>query len=296
MKTRQVIPLFIIEEHHEAFIVWNYAIQQGWMPATGNCLFHVDEHSDMGTPRFNESILMLNGDMEQIKRFTYSELNIASFIMPACYRDIINKVYWIRQKHRKTFNRPVKMFVRSYNQSGKRLLSGRVKALKANTDDPDKRNFDYYLRTLDQIPSNQKVLLDIDLDYFSCSGNPNELEEIHIKITKDEYESFIANKYHRLRYCGFGKIDVLEKDKNYFYVVNNYAEIYPTDTKVDERIIKERIDHFIHLLKKEKVVPLIIDICRSRYSGYTPNDQWEFIEKNVIDKLNEIYPISLKVL
>jgi hypothetical protein len=133
MDHKQEIPTFIIEEHHEAFIVWNYAIQQGWLPATGNCLFHVDEHSDMGTPRFNESIHSLNGDMVKVKEFTYQELNIASFVIPACYREIFNQVYWIRQKHRKTLHKPVEMFVRSYNQAGKRLLSGKMKHIKKDT-------------------------------------------------------------------------------------------------------------------------------------------------------------------
>ena len=52
------IKTFIIEEHHEAYIVWNYAIQQGLIPATGNTLFHVVEHSDVGTPQFNISLVM----------------------------------------------------------------------------------------------------------------------------------------------------------------------------------------------------------------------------------------------
>jgi hypothetical protein len=296
MNTEKTIPAFVIEEHHEAFIVWNYAIQQGWIPATGNCLFHVDEHSDMGTPRFNESIHTLNGDMEKIKSFTYSELNIASFIMPACYLNIINKVYWIRQKHKKTLNRPVEMFVRSYNQSGKRLISGKIKDIKTTIDDPNKRTFDYYLRTLDQLPSNKRVILDIDLDFFSCSGNPNELEEIYIEISKEEYDNFNNNKYHRLRYCGFGKIETLEKDNKYFYVVNNYNEIYPTDTKVDEFTIDDRIKKVVSTLRYKNIKPELINICRSRCSGYTPNDQWELIEKSLIDKLNGVYLISLKTL
>jgi hypothetical protein len=48
MKEKQHIPIFIMEEHHEAFIVWNYAMRAGWIPVKENCLFHVDTHADMG--------------------------------------------------------------------------------------------------------------------------------------------------------------------------------------------------------------------------------------------------------
>lgn len=64
------IPTFIIEEHHEAFIAWNYAVQKGLIPPTGNTLFHVDEHSDMGMPRFNRSIHELNDNIEDIKDYS----------------------------------------------------------------------------------------------------------------------------------------------------------------------------------------------------------------------------------
>ncbi len=92
-----MIPLYILEEHHEAFIAWNHAIKNEWIPAKDNHLFHVDEHSDMATPRFNDSIHSLGNaeGLEHIRDFTYRELNIASFIMPACYQRIIKKVYFI---------------------------------------------------------------------------------------------------------------------------------------------------------------------------------------------------------
>jgi hypothetical protein len=102
MSKNAMIKTFLIEEHHEAFLVWKYAILNNWMPARGNSLLHIDEHSDMGTPRFNTSIYNLNGDTNVIKNFVYTELNIASFIMPAIYQDIFDKVYWIKQQHRLT--------------------------------------------------------------------------------------------------------------------------------------------------------------------------------------------------
>ena len=67
------IKTFTIEEYHEAFIVWNYDIQHGLIPPTGNTLFHVDKQSDMGAPRFNRSIHELSDNIEDIKDYIPKE-------------------------------------------------------------------------------------------------------------------------------------------------------------------------------------------------------------------------------
>ena len=141
---KKPIPTFIIEEHHEAFIVWNYAIQKGLIPPTGNTLFHVDEHSDMGTPRFNSSINGLNGDINTIKDFTYKELNIASFIMPAIYKGIFNQIHWIKQKHRMLEVKHEEMYIRSYNQLGKKMISGKISEIKNVSTDNDRKVFGFF--------------------------------------------------------------------------------------------------------------------------------------------------------
>jgi len=292
MKSKS-IPTYIIEEHHEAFIVWHDAIQKGYIPPLGNVLFHVDEHSDMGTPRFNTSIHELNGDLNVIKDFTYKELNIASFIMPALYENIFNQIHWIRQKHRKPEVRHEEMYIRSYNQSGKRLMSGKIDALKETVPDPDRKKFDYYLRTIEQIPDEKNIILDIDLDYFSCSGNPNELQETYIEITKDEYQNFTQKKYHRLNYLGIGKIEASQKNGKFYYIINYYNEIYPNDSKVSNDEIIHRIKTFSMVLQQKGCSPLLINICRSRNSGYTPSDQWKFIEDNLMKALKKSFAIKI---
>jgi len=93
MESNQNIKTFIIEEHHEAFFVWNYAVLNNLLPAKGNNLFRIDEHSDMETPRFNLSIHELNGDLTLLENFTYNELNIGNFILPIIYQELFNKVY-----------------------------------------------------------------------------------------------------------------------------------------------------------------------------------------------------------
>lgn len=284
------IPTFIIEEHHEAFIVWNYAIQKGLIPPSGNTLFHVDEHSDMRTPRFNSSIHNLNGSIDEINDFTYSELGIGNFIMPAIYKKIFNKVFWIKQKHRFEKVKRIKMYIRSYNQVGKKLISGKYDGYKKIKNDidiyADVVSFDYFLTTINSIPSNRKIILDIDLDYFSCSGNPNELEEIYIEITKNEYDDFKSNKYHRLNFCGFERIEACKNGNKYFYCINNYNEIYPSNVHVDNDEIQKRITAFCKVIQERQVKPIIISICRSKHSGFTPKEQVDYIENELLNKLS----------
>jgi len=42
----KMVPLYIIEEHHEAFYIWNKTTEQGFLPPFGNTLLHVDHHTD----------------------------------------------------------------------------------------------------------------------------------------------------------------------------------------------------------------------------------------------------------
>ena len=49
-------------------------------------------------------------------------------------------------------------------------------------------------------------------------------------------------------------------------------------------------------LKDKQVNPQIIDIARSRFSGYTPHDQWQFIENNLIERLSALYDLDIKTV
>ncbi len=290
------IKTYIIEEHHEAFIIWNHAIINGIISPEGNCLFHVDEHSDMdiGYRQFNNSINNLNSDIKEIVNFTYEDLKINSFIIPSVYRGIFNQVYWIRQVHVKNKIRPIKLYVRSYNQAGYKLVSGKCKNLTSNFNDVDRKEFDYYLITDDRLPFKRKVVLDIDLDYFSCIDFP--IEDIKIEITEDEYNLFRSDKYHRLNYITNTKIEPYSENGKYYYVINQFKEKYPSRHYVNEDEITKRINKFINVLKEKNIKPSLIDICRSKHSGYTPSDQVEFIQEQLLKSLSNLYNIEIRDL
>jgi len=295
----QKIPVFILEEHNEAYYVWTECVQNGMLPAANNVLYHIDEHGDMGVPRFNKSINCVNAaEQREVRAFTHEEIGIGSFIMPAMYKGIFSTIYWFKVQHKAT-KRDHLMYVRTYNADGLKLLSGPVteEIKKASEIDHDLKIFDFHLNNINEMPETElSIALDIDLDYFSCSGNPVELYEISIEITKAEYEKFHSTPYHQSKFLGF-KSNVYESDGKYHLILNDYKhtypDLYPFTLKVDRELISERIAEVTRKLKQSKVVPKVITICRSRFSGFTPDDQWEFIESSLLKELGSLYELDV---
>lgn len=293
MYDKEIIPTYIIEEHNEAFIIWNYAIEHGFISEKGNYLLHVDEHSDMQLPRFNESVNDLDRSLNSLITFTHQELDIATFIIPSIYLEIISSVCWLRQKHDRLVTK--QMYVRSFNQTGKKLLGGKIEELQNSRSKFDNKNFTFIKTQLPKLPEiGQKVILDIDLDYFSCTGDVFEARETVVEITESEYMSYQNDRYHRMNFMGFPKLYTAEENGKYYYVINYFKELYPSTARVEKDEIQVRIDSFIETLSSKKIQPAFIDICRSRHSGYTPLDQWEFIENQLIKGLRRIYKTEVQ--
>jgi hypothetical protein len=95
-----------------------------------------------------------------------------------------------------------------------------------------------------------------------------------------------------LNYIGIYNIDAIQQDNKYYYTINRFDEQYPTELRVDNEVVEERIDKFIDCLSAKQITPLVIDICRSRFSGYTPNDQWYFIEDRLLEGLTKLYDLK----
>ena len=70
----------------------------------------------------------------------------------------------------------------------------------------------------------------------------------------------------------------------------------PTPLRMSEQAIIARLDGFVAFLQNKQVKPQIIDIARSRFSGYTPHDQWQFIEENLIQRLSTLYDLDIKTV
>src|SRR5690606_38127164 len=121
------------------------------------------------------------------------------------------------------------------------------------------------------------VCLDIDLDFFSCIQDPME-EKLTIEISKDEYVRFVDSPYHRIRFLEIGRVDAVKLENKFFLVLNGFTFRERSPLEVDEETILSRIDKAVNVLVTRKIKPQIITICRSRFSGYTPAGQWQFLE------------------
>ncbi|MBX2968288.1 MAG: UPF0489 family protein [Cyclobacteriaceae bacterium] len=296
MKEKKSTHVFVLEEHHEAYFVWRYALRKGLIRKQGNNLLHIDEHSDMGSPTLNVSLHSLNGDLNKVRDFTYKELNIASFIVPAVYDKIIRDVYWIKQRHDKVRQRGNVLYVRSAENEGKQLITGKLSVLE-NFEKEKKElqesivPFQFYKRHVDGISKVSDVLLDIDLDYFSCIQDPLR-NELRIEITYDEYLKYKQTLYHRIKFFDFGRTEVIQRKGKYYYCLNNYQHVYISPLKVSKEEIISRIETLCQMLQHRQIKPQIITICRSRFSGYTPKDQWEFIETKLLERLGGTYNLQ----
>jgi hypothetical protein len=87
-------------------------------------------------------------------------------------------------------------------------------------------------------------------------------------------------------------VSVSASDGKYYYLINDYDEIYQERTYVSTEMISNRITELVAVLQREEITPLLITICRSRFSGFTPEDQWQFIETQLCSQLSKIYPLD----
>ncbi|WP_097004342.1 UPF0489 family protein [Lacrimispora amygdalina] len=285
------IMTIICEEHHEAFYIWNHAIKNKWIMEKGNFLLHIDEHPDMGTPCFNTSIHQTIGNIPETKKFTYKELNIACFIVPSVYLGIIEQIYWVNHINKNLSTN--KRFVYSYQNDGRILISGNASNMENKIKPESYTEFVCYAGLIEHIFPRDNLILDIDLDYFSCSGDPKQLGCVRVEITKNEYDGFMNNKYHPVNYINLPRIDAIKQDERYFYIINDFQVTLPNTLKVQENEIMTRIHTLVETLKEKKITPSLVNICRSSHSRFTPIDQVDYIQENLMKALSEIYQLDV---
>lgn len=283
------IPLFLHEEHHEAFLIWHYALQRGLLSAQQNTLLHVDSHADMGQPYLRTSIHQFPQTMPEIERFTYNELGIGTFILPALYQRMFDTMCWLSPKARET--RTDQKYVRTHKQAGYYFIVGPdFSPWPHNKPWQDRVCFTQHIISMENsIPDAQSLVLDIDLDFFSCEFFINQTTKV--EITPQEAERFRQNRYYPLRLHNTCFLE--EQDHHYYLVFHvNSNEQIDTSAKLSEEAIVQRIERFGRFLRDNKISPALIDVCRSRFSGYTPADQWELIEQHLLAILRELYAIE----
>ncbi|MDX9871709.1 MAG: UPF0489 family protein [Clostridia bacterium] len=291
------IPLFTIEEHHEAFYIWSNCYHQGLIKPFGNTLLHVDAHDDMCVMGFRSSLDELGEDLDQIHNFVYSELGIADFIIPAVYQGLFNTIAWL-SCNPASLSKKRHMFVASAQPEGKFLKTAEVNYLTRPYLEKEKKKWGkHQFFTFQEIGlsydfrTSQPLVLDIDLDYFASDNSLSSVEK-KIEITQAAYEEFSNNKYHFFRIMPTASYTVAEENGRFYL---HYLEMQEErrQQEVPAETIVKRIHSFGEFLTRNRLKPELIDLCRSRYSGYTPKDQWQFIEKELLKVLQGIYDLKI---
>ena len=278
------VPLVLMEEHHEAFFLWNYAMGQGWIPERGNTLLHVDSHSDMVLPILR-CALPKQGNLHEIQRFTYSALDISTFILPAVFQRIFNRVLYLRHEHPVSASGWRRLAVELDTEGRMRL---RTRTQSVFDEGPSVRSFNY-TRVTPRLPidTDQPITLDVDLDYFCTNENPVPLEP-EIETTREVHEEMQSNPYALPRLIPRMNITSVERQGRYYLVF--YDSPAPEVSLEGQlKMIETRMADFMSSLRKSSVRPVLISVCRSRYSGYTPARVVSYIEEYLLRELAKLY-------
>lgn len=284
------IPVYVVEEHHEAFCVWRRASAEGVIPARGNTLLHVDEHSDMTLPRLRRPLSSISGS-EDLVRFTYDELDIGNFIWPAVYLGTFSRVCWMRLRHKPGASWQ-NMKICGKNRAATEFITGSSLAGTPYENAPDIVPMEFsQITTADSLRTDQPVVLDIDLDYFYCNDFPDYRDQ-EIEIAAEAYRAFVSDRYHFLRIAPGSDVSAEDRGGRFFLRFNQYPRqraAMPEETI--RATIQERIGALVRYLADAGVTPPLVTICRSVHSGYTPREHAAFMESQTLAALDGAFGI-----
>jgi hypothetical protein len=290
-----MIPIYIFDEHNEAFYFWHKAKYEGYINEPLD-LFHFDAHSDIGRVDKFKKPLYFSGNekgdyLGYYRDFARNELAISNFITPAVLSGIVRDVYFIYPKWRKFKTVRKKLNISSVFGEGRNLKYGLIINERTNPKVfrayPDLRRFNYYGRRLEKIPKNRKAILDIDLDYFACTDSISNNMSYDLEVSEEQFKeknSFLSDK--KLPYSGFD-FSFMEKNDKY-YVRITHKKIKDVSHLPPKEEVESEINNLIDTLKIRKIKPRIITVCRSCHSGYCPAGYRAFIETALKKRLESL--------
>ena len=327
MAIGQSIPVFIVEEHNQAFYVWWWAKQRGYYegPAT---LFHFDAHPDMSIPHLDVSIyeaLALPNDVERtrmMKDFVDTYLDIGSFIAPAICAGLVQNIYFIPPGNIIPTQRIIwqkkEKIIGSREGTGREFIGGTLNrtmihsmifwnvlpedyefidtvTLRRDVESvlTDAVEYTYIETTPNYLPKDKAVIVDIDLDFFSSLNSPAMRQPVTINITKEYYHKYKDSLYHPLRYVGLRP--VFQRENNHYLLVLEPFHFAVEDRINTEEVIRELADLCAHSIADTQNETKLLTISRSSKSGYTPSSQVEFIQETLLNALSAVLPGRLDI-
>ena len=155
---------------------------------------------------------------------------------------------------------------------------------------PDLTQYSYIWTDIARVPTNRKVILDIDLDYFACTDSITNKMSYELAITVEQYrdkEKFIQQN-QSLQYSGL-KIEFKQKQRGYIAIVR-FKKKGDKDHFPTEAGIRREVESLVGVLERKKIRPAVITICRSSISGYCPPQYFQMIEDYLLQQLRVSFP------
>ena len=281
------MPFLTMEEHHQAFYYWGLAVEKGWIPPRGNVLFHVDHHDDLTCGGYFHDFSKPFLTLEERRAFTYSDLGIADFIVPALYEGLFSQMFNMKGLVKQPFSTEERLIRLRGNHV---LEPGKyIPFLHADKrrDGADGYGFyTYHEGALSDTGMLENVVLDIDLDYFCWDNSLSTTASKRIEITKEAHEEFNENPYHPFRILPRALIRAEAENGRYYL---RYTEPPTEEAPAEEKQIRTRIDHFFNWLGSQPWEPSLVTLCRSVHSGYLPRDRAELVEELVCEGLKRLW-------
>jgi hypothetical protein len=281
-----------MEEHNEAFIAWHHSIRKE--SGVQFSLIHVDEHSDLCPPRFYSPLPNKASSMDAVARFVFDQMTNYEFIVPLALEGMIREIIWIHREE----DPEVVAYLAGTNSSAnswyffqplkrKDMLLARIRQMRSNFALVDFAQ----RKTSAVIRPRWPVLLDIDLDYFSCRNQADDVRRI--ELSESEVKSYCSDRYHYLRVELGARAKVLKDNGRYYLVLREYPDATPAPLIASDTQISERIAALQCFLRSNAIQPRIITICRSAFSAYSHFEQVDHIQELLFEALRSIYTLQV---
>ncbi len=272
------IPLYCLDEHHEAYIAWHETLTIP-IKLQSRKLIHIDEHADFGVPFLTRELPNFHASQIEILAATYQELSVGTFLLASNSIGFFDKLSWIRPS--KLVSSPSKYYsVRPQSSPPFLILERNPRAgitLEYAEED--------WSHTID---FSQPWLLDICLDAFSCNEFP-QAKNLILEISESQFLKLSELKLDAWNARYGGLIKLSQKNGKFFFKI---LEPYQDNSKKIEKKISnaiERLRLFEKWLGGISHPPLVITVARSVITGYTPANLVEYLENSVLKIINQTW-------
>ncbi|CAH0555773.1 unnamed protein product [Brassicogethes aeneus] len=105
LKTRKMVPVHIVENHHEVLPFIYRDIGSRHLPVEGTTFVHFDSHPDMLIPKY------MPADFVYEKQKLFDEISIENWMLPACYGGHFKHLVWVKPPWAKQMDHGAQTFL-----------------------------------------------------------------------------------------------------------------------------------------------------------------------------------------